>query len=188
MFAGRLKELTSLAHSQVEQTQLLKSVFGKTPSRDAYVDILKSFYAIHSQLGDWRSELTLPYTPFDRCQRLLADLATLDECAAVRAPKAFRWDIPESWGMAYVVEGSNLGGQVLLSHFHRALGITPEEGGSYFGGYGQESADNWRAFQECLNQWGKFHPLLTPRAEEAALRTFARFQAGLSPEPTRNQP
>lgn len=52
-------------------------------------------------------------------------------------------------GGAYVLEGSTLGGQVLLSRIAR-LGFHSTHGGAYLSGYGPAHAVMWRGFLEQL--------------------------------------
>ena len=49
-------------------------------------------------------------------------------------------------GMLYVIEGSTLGGQLISKHLTKNLGITPETGGRFFGGYGENTSVLWLDF------------------------------------------
>jgi heme oxygenase len=56
----------------------------------------------------------------------------------------------EAFGSLYVMEGSTLGGRVILKRLG-TLGLSPETGGcSYFAGYGAETGAMWSRFLERL--------------------------------------
>ena len=117
----------------------------------------------------WRSDMR-------RTDDLDKDLATLDsqasagpECDPERTPdfeQLFSPLVTESplraVGLAYVSEGSRLGGLVLrnsLLHSYPSLGVG---GLSYLEGYGASTGQKWKAFQCCLNSLR----LETPRTLE----------------------
>lgn len=92
-----------------------------------------------------------------RLAPLKADLARLgcDEAAIAALPQA---DPPvlrspaEALGVLYVLEGSTLGGQVILRHVARLHGFSAEEGGAYYGGRGCEAGALWASFRAELER------------------------------------
>ena len=48
-------------------------------------------------------------------------------------------------GYAYVIEGSTLGGRVILKHIHQALQLE-QDGTRFFAGYGAETGKYWKEF------------------------------------------
>lgn len=56
-------------------------------------------------------------------------------------------------GMAYVIEGSTLGGRVILKHLSPRLGVTEIHGAIFFAGYGNETGPMWKQFLEALTQF-----------------------------------
>lgn len=56
-------------------------------------------------------------------------------------------------GMMYVVEGSSLGGRVILKNITAALGHDGEKGASYFAGYGGQTGSTWRTFLAALTDY-----------------------------------
>ena len=52
----------------------------------------------------------------------------------------------KAFGTLYVMEGATLGGQVINRHLKEHLGLTPENGGVFFNGYGQMTGPMWKAF------------------------------------------
>ena len=55
-------------------------------------------------------------------------------------------------GVLYVIEGSSLGGRVILKNITNALGYTAENGASYFGGYGEKTGSQWKSFLGHANK------------------------------------
>lgn len=56
-------------------------------------------------------------------------------------------------GYMYVIEGSTLGGRVLLKHLAPKLAVDEKAGAAFFAGYGKETAAEWKAF---LQQFGMY--------------------------------
>jgi len=56
-------------------------------------------------------------------------------------------------GIMYVVEGSSLGGRVILKNINAALGHDIETGASYFGGYAGQTGSYWKNFLGMLTQY-----------------------------------
>jgi heme oxygenase (biliverdin-IX-beta and delta-forming) len=53
-------------------------------------------------------------------------------------------------GCLYVVEGATLGGRLITKHIQNTLGIHPTTGGSFFHGYGQDTAMMWQGMRQLL--------------------------------------
>lgn len=70
-------------------------------------------------------------------------------------------DVSFALGYLYVIEGSTLGGRVLLKHLGPKLHIDARHGGAFLTGYSQDTAANWKTFlhQFCtyVTEWGCRH-------------------------------
>lgn len=53
---------------------------------------------------------------------------------------------PQQLGCMYVIEGSTLGGQVVLRHLGPRLGISASAGGRFFNSYGRDVGTMWKSF------------------------------------------
>ena len=93
----------------------------------------------------------------------------------------------EALGAMYVLEGSSLGRQVMLSKLAERLNISPDWAGHFFSGYGKETGAMWRNFVTILNEVGKA-PDDARLIEAAALATFAAFEKCLAESRVREQP
>jgi len=58
--------------------------------------------------------------------------------------------VSQGIGCMYVLEGSTLGGQIILRHLGQVLGITAENGGAFFASYGAELGRRWTEFRETV--------------------------------------
>ena len=85
-------------------------------------------------------------------------------------------------GFLYVLEGSTLGGRVLVKHFRAELPeLSSESGLAFFSGYGDETGSRWRAFTEAFgNASANFTGDERRSATRAANAAFALFERTLS--------
>ncbi|MFH5925586.1 biliverdin-producing heme oxygenase [Roseomonas xinghualingensis] len=80
-------------------------------------------------------------------------------------------DRGEAFGSLYVMEGSTLGGRVIVKRLG-ALGLSPETGGCrYFAGYGAATGAMWNRFVERLE--AEAHEESAPAIIQGARATFA---------------
>jgi len=110
-----------------------------------------------------------------------ASLARLPRCARVPSLGA----LPEALGCAYVLEGSTLGGQLILRQLLRHFAGRAPGGFAYFRAYGDAVGARWRAFGEALLRASAdaASPDFDARVVEAARDTFDCFGAWLRGEP-----
>jgi heme oxygenase len=79
--------------------------------------------------------------------------------------------VSSAFGCLYVIEGSTLGGQIISRHLRARLNVTPQAGGLFFHGYGEETGAMWKAFCSTLGA----HALTLENQDpiiDAALATF----------------
>jgi len=120
----------------------------------AYTRLLERFYGFWcgwqpQMAGLMRDEALLG--PRRRLHLLAADLAALG--LSPDAVRALPWcplpalrDASEALGSLYVMEGSTLGGRVILRHVGNRLGLDGNAGCAYFAGYGTATSPMWRSF------------------------------------------
>lgn len=178
--AERLRRETRQAHERLEGTL---DLLDPALTLDAYRDLVARFH------GFWRvwepavaAALAEPDL-FDPCRRahlLVRDLEALGldarEIAALPACPQLPplGDAVEALGSLYVMEGSTLGGRVILKALERHLGLSAARGAAYFAGCGDEPAAQWRRFRTRLDaraaQWQD--PDDAARCVAAADKTF----------------
>ncbi|MGC4044405.1 MAG: biliverdin-producing heme oxygenase [Armatimonas sp.] len=187
MLTDTLRSGTRTHHDRIEQKLGLPH---RVTSQEEYVELLTGFYgfyrSVEPKLQEWLSGLP----DFCMAERQKWNLLRLDltvlgfnegTIAAIplcSTPPAVD-TVPQALGCLYVLEGSTLGGQVISAHFRRALGITPENGGRYFHGYGSQTAECWRSFKEALLIYSQRYPENDLGILESARATFESLEAWL---------
>lgn len=174
-----LRAATSRHHDALEA--LLQLQDGCAPPR--YLRLLQGFEAF---VRDWEPLVAqalgparLPRWAGGRGVALLqADLRALGAAPLPwRAPMP-RLDTPaRALGSLYVLEGSALGGQVLLPALRRRPGVDAGTGAAWFHGLGPASGARWRAIRDWLGEELDPAPLATAQAADAAAATFACLHA-----------
>lgn len=76
-----------------------------------------------------------------------ASLERLPHCAGLPPLTG----VPEALGCLYVLEGSTLGGQLILRHLRRHFDGVSLGDFSFFRAYGDEVGPRWRAFGDAVN-------------------------------------
>jgi heme oxygenase len=92
--------------------------------------------------------------------------------------EAWPTSLPEALGALYVIEGSTLGGRVILQRLAPILGVSAAWAGSFLNGYGRRTGSMWQAFVASLNA-AEAPETDAPIIEASAVATFASFGAAL---------
>jgi heme oxygenase len=156
MLLTRLRQQTAALHREVEQEVDLLS---PTLSRERYIRILQAFHAFfipceaalelycpESLASLWRGR--------SRAHRLQDDLRFLDSspiAAAAGTVHVPDLSDPGTWlGALYVTEGSTLGGRIIARYLESHFGWCGGQGYSFFCGYGDNTAAQWRSLCSAL--------------------------------------
>ena len=152
--------------------------------RGVYADCLRRmgrFYAAWEPSLQSQRELQriVPDLPERRrADALASDLRALgvEPLAPMPAPEPL--SDAEALGALYVIEGSTLGGQVIM----RSLQGTDFEAGAtrFFDAYGPRTGAMWKAFCAALEAFGVARPQDVPFVLAGARRCFGAFQTSLS--------
>ena len=167
---GALKAATAAHHERLEQRVDIERAL---TTRESYRALLERFYGFYRPLEDVLAPIDVPGLDYTRKLPLIeADLQALDSTPetlplAPRVPAVAT--VGEALGVAYVIEGSALGGALIGSLVRRRLGLTS----SFFAG-GPGLAPRWRAFGEVVERHA-------PVSTEAAVATFEDMEAWLCP-------
>lgn len=124
-----------------------------------YKRLISRFWAFYSAF-----EPTLPYAELKEAgfdydsRRKLKWLEADAEVLGIEKPELFAdlpdvSTLPKAFGSLYVVEGSTLGGAVIARHLNQHLGLTPENGGSFYASYGAEIGPMWKRFGEAITAY-----------------------------------
>lgn len=114
-----------------------------------------------------------------------APIVRHDDAPAVSVPCP---TLGHAFGVLYVLEGSTLGGQVVLRQLTRTLGVTAASGGAFFASYGPQVGPMWRQFCVALERFAADAPHERDAVLAAADATFATFERELLRAPSPPQP
>lgn len=161
----QLRTHTSILHSELEKTPISVALLDERVSTQSYVNYLqkmreivafyesKVFPALANILPDLPQRKKLPLIDEDLSYLPSANV----ELAAFETSSVKNPSIGYALGCMYVMEGSTLGGKVILKHVSKTLGIVPKQGGSYFAGYGEEIGHYWKTFLQTLQEYSINH-------------------------------
>lgn len=174
-----LREATSAIHQRLDDRLDVISALSDRKRRDVLLD---RFAALHAAAGD----------------ALLPELDAVEgldyrarHAARERAGRRVPVDAPafplpanrcEALGLCYVVEGSTLGGKVILREL-AARGVCGEDL-SAFDPYGAETGRRWRDFLSVLEREVAGSPFRLREAMRGALRGFLHAEAVLCGDPS----
>jgi heme oxygenase (biliverdin-IX-beta and delta-forming) len=179
-----LRVATRAAHDRLEDTLALTAP-GLTRAR--YQAVLARFLGFWAE---WEPSVAAAladdafFAPRRRAGLLARDLAALGLGAEAIAalPRCAPPALPDraaALGSLYVLEGSTLGGRVLVRHFAATLGLAADEPGClYFSGHGAETGAMWAA---CRARLAAAPPEWSGGMVAAALDTFAVLTGWLAP-------
>jgi heme oxygenase len=186
----RLKSETRPHHERAERTVRLLEP-GLT--REDYRRHLEALHGLFAPLEAALARLLPELPPALRAPErwklplLVKDLEALghDATSLARLPRATRLPpltgLPDALGCFYVLEGSTLGGQVLLRHLQKHFKRVPVGDFAFFRAYGEEVGPMWRAFGEVVSQASAAAASedFDARVVQGAKDTFDAFEAWL---------
>jgi len=154
----RLKSETLSAHQETEKA--LMSKLRNINSKRDYIALLKLFYGFYAPTDNLVRRYITPeiLSDIDRrrpSDRIEDDLRALHDTGLT--PTSYFvpriTSLPQAFGAKYVIEGSTLGGQIIA----RMIANNPNIDGAtnitnFFSGYGSESMQMWRTFQQKMEQ------------------------------------
>ena len=160
-FTKRLRKETAESHQQLEENPLSKALLDPQVSLTDYQVYLSKMYGVTAAceeqvfplIGNVVPDLTKRY----KLDYLISDLRATglhdEQISEIPVPEFTANSPAEALGIAYVVEGSTLGGRVIYKHIHQKLGFTEDAGASYFNGYGAETGPMWKSFISGLSSY-----------------------------------
>lgn len=153
LFLATLRAATAPMHTALEATPLSKALLEENVSLNAYVAYLHRM----RDVVFFCEQVVFPLvqeviTDLPRRQKghlIETDLAQLasQSAAALSTYHPFTTvDVAFALGYMYVLEGSTLGGRVILKHLASRLPVDERFGGAFVAGYGNETAAKWKTF------------------------------------------
>ena len=175
-----------------EQTEILLGLPGAIRTLADYRDWLGRFLGLYDPLekslasfSEWGDHgFTLPSPDHGTC--LAADLVALrvDPAKVSRAPPSLLAHPPtfaHALGALYVLEGSTLGGQVILRDVQARIGPQITGATRFFGGRGTAVGPTWQTFKIVLDAFGRERPDLATDVISGAEDVFRAILAWFAP-------
>jgi len=158
LFLKKLRERTGASHTGLEDNIFSKAILSPTVNLADYQIYIAKLYGIMRSCEVDIFPKTVSVLP-DLNERYKSDLIVKD-LIGTGIPKEKIVTFPihkfsasttaEALGIMYVLEGSTLGGKILYKHINQELGLSYENGASYFWGYGQKTGILWKNFISTL--------------------------------------
>lgn len=161
LFFKRLRQETAESHQKLEDNPLSKALLSPFVSVKDYQTYLAALFGVtiacEDQIFPAISHAITDLADRYKSRLIIDDLlATGLSETEIDALPVYRFEfstVAEALGIMYVLEGSTLGGKILYRHIHEVLGLTPENGASYFWGYGPQTGYLWKSFISALTQF-----------------------------------
>lgn len=161
-FLENLRQATAQSHKDLEDLPLSASIMNPDVSNSEYAAYLGLMHDVTADTEENIFPLLEDIIP-DLKQRAKAhcidtDLRVLHIDNTATHSRPITRNLKEisagfALGIMYVVEGSSLGGRVILKNITAALGYDAENGASYFAGYGGQTGSYWKNFLSALSQY-----------------------------------
>lgn len=161
-FLENLRHSTAKAHKDLESLPLSMVVVDTEVTDNEYADYLKLMHDVVADTEENIFPLLENIVP-DLMHRtkshfIDADLKALGKDKTETHSRPITRNLKEistgfALGIMYVVEGSSLGGRVILKNITAVLGHDGEKGATYFAGYGGQTGSTWRTFLSALTEY-----------------------------------
>jgi heme oxygenase len=160
MILTRLKQKTLLHHERLEKRL---DLFHSVKSFEDYRRLLGKFLGFYEPAEEvleatfnW-SAINLDFTSRKKTPLLMRDLHSLgieDTLLLPRCKTLPKFDtMAHAFGCLYVFESATLGWGIVLKHLSRTLGVTRDDGGSFFNSYGDRVVAMWHDFAQQLRAY-----------------------------------
>ena len=162
-FLEKLRTATTPSHTNLEALPVSVSIMNPNVSNAEYGLYLS---LMHDVITDVEENIfpiakaavaNLDVHP--KAQFIEADLVTLGlSRQTATKPLSSKLDLTNvtpafALGVMYVIEGSSLGGRVILKNINGALGHDADNGATYFAGYGGQTGSHWKTFLGAFMQY-----------------------------------
>lgn len=159
----RLKEETAQAHRETEQFSRGEEIMSKRLTQEGYIDILLKNYQLHRHFEPALLAMEGLNELFDGQlgERMRTNSLQGDLEAMKAEPQLFEGELPmpetiaQALGCMYVLEGSTLGGAVILRQLQQIPELNELAAFSFYGFYGKELGKKWQEFGVILTNFAQ---------------------------------
>jgi len=187
MILSTLRSQTGTQHRHVERALDLPRHLRSFADYRAMLGCFYGYYApLEHCLAAYLPTLDFPFAPFGRTHLLVSDLGfcgfTRDDLAQLSKCEILptMTHLHQAIGCAYVVEGSALGGQVILRLAQQRYGLDISACGSFFSSGGICVGHRWSEFCNALISYVDQNPQSQDSIVSAATETFITFEQWIS--------
>jgi heme oxygenase (biliverdin-IX-beta and delta-forming) len=161
-FIKALRMKTMPAHKQLESVPLSAAIVSPDVTHDQYAQYLEQMYAVNADaeqnIYPLLKNVVGDVNDRNKAHLIENDLQALGRNNSLPADKPFtskKAEMTEAFalGIMYVIEGSTLGGRVILKNIQPALQLNEDNGASYFAGYGANTGPAWESFMNVLTNY-----------------------------------
>ncbi|MCS6904300.1 MAG: biliverdin-producing heme oxygenase [Bacteroidia bacterium] len=180
-----LKEKTKTYHDTIEQNPYATALFAQKFDNSALIPYLVKFWGFHKPMEEilgafkeWelynfdfgrRRKLHLLYTDLLALGLDEQQIAKIPICTSLPQIQTF----PQALGAMYVLEGSTLGGRVILRQMQKVA----EKESAYFNSYGELTPLMWKEFCSLLSLYSQDHE---QEILSAAIQTYEKLNAWMN--------
>jgi heme oxygenase len=165
-FLSDIRAATAPMHRRLESSAISTSLMSEAVTPDAYYYYLCCMSEVISFYEKVIFPIIADIIPDIDSRRkstnIHADLHTFNNTITPMALPVFypldrQFSIPFALGYMYVIEGSTLGGRIILKHISNKLGISEKNSGKFFTGYGPDTGIYWKRFLSILSEYAIAH-------------------------------
>jgi heme oxygenase len=177
----RLRESTAAQHRELEAWVDPARRF---VTRESYVGYLREIYALFVKFETALASLPWATIDFDfearrKAPMIARDLEFFGQTIPETSGEEVTFDsLSSGFGCMYVLEGSTLGGQMILAQLEKR-GIGADTGGAFLACYGDRTQAMWKAYKETATAYCA-DEARQAEAESAARETFAIYRRSVS--------
>lgn len=158
-FPLQLRKETETAHNALETLPISRQLMSPFLTLEEYASYLTMMFSVVLQAEKSVFPLVRHVVNDIEERRMLPliteDLRNLDRTPPYPADVfgGGPFSVPFAMGIMYVIEGSALGGRVILKNVQKQIAVTESRGGRYFAGYGNQTASKWKSFLAILSEY-----------------------------------
>ena len=165
LFLAKLRETTLPAHTKLESLPISERIVQPDITKEEYALYLNLMSRIVADIEKHIFPIVADTLP-DIDQRKKSNLIQADLAFLSPANTFTNYPLQEAgytyspsfaMGVMYVIEGSTLGGRVIMKNIENTLGYNADQGGKYFAGYGAQTGLLWKSFLKTFMQFAETH-------------------------------
>jgi Heme oxygenase len=162
LFLNNLRTHTMPAHKSLEEVPLSTRIVESDVTKEEYGRYIELMYPVHADaeqnIYPILSDVVPNVEERKKADHIKKDLEHISLPLTTAHERPLTGKMPNmsqafALGVMYVIEGSTLGGRVILKNIQPSLQLSEENGASYFAGYKANTGIYWKNFLEALTSY-----------------------------------